>query len=86
MFPYVYLLHSTNYTQLSHLYFRLYVRVRQTEKKFRYYFKKHLLLSQGSRFVTIKIRFEGHNHLQFWKEVFRLPTTLPQGHLAEVPL
>ena len=33
-----------------------------------------------------KIRFEGHNHLQFWNEVFRLPTALPQGQLAEVPL
>ena len=30
--------------------------------------------------------FEGHNHLQFWNEVFRLPTALPQGQLAEVPL
>ena len=33
-----------------------------------------------------KIWFEGHNHLQFWNEVFRLPTALPQGQLAEVPL
>ena len=33
-----------------------------------------------------KIWFEGHNHLQFWNEVFRLPTALPQGQQAEVPL
>ena len=33
-----------------------------------------------------KILFEGHNHLQFWNEVFRLLTALPQGQLTEVPL
>ena len=54
--------------------------------------KVSILLQKALTFVPRvklcykKIQFEGHNHLLFRIEVFRLPTALPQGQLAEVPL
>ena len=54
--------------------------------------KVSILLQKALTFVPrVKLchkknQFEGHNHLLFTIEVFKLPTALPQGQLAEVPL
>ena len=37
-------------------------------------------------FVSKKIDFEGHSHLQFALRVLRLPNALSQGQQLEVPL
>ena len=57
----------------------------QTEKSFGITSKNTYFCPKGQCLLQ-QIWFEGHNHLQFWNEVFRLPTALPQGQLAEVPL
>ena len=60
--------------------------MRQTEKSFNITSKSTYFCSKGQALLQKKIQFEGHNHLLFTIEVFRLPTALPQGQLAEVPL
>ena len=60
-------------------------RVRQTEKSFNITSKSTYFCPKGQALLQ-KNQFEGHNHLLFRIEVFRLPTPLPQGQLAEVPL